>query len=285
MISFANDPAVTDALRHWRGKEVWPTEFGSGELRAFSREIHLRSIVSARTTSADYLNEVARVVDDMLAGKINLATGRLRLMRKLKELGYDPAIGFPQDMASIPPAEADSLQDLSSRMRIDLLLKTNVAMARNYGRVISGNTPAARFAFPAWELVRLGVRNIQRGTPESHTAGWQRRWTAAGESVDWHDALQGRMIALKDSPIWQALGDGDGGDWSDTLGNPYPPFAFNSGMDWRAVPRAECGELLMPGASPEAMMAKLAPTSAELRARFDRLAPDLKAELLRSWAE
>ncbi len=40
----------------------------------------------------------------------------------------------------------------------------------------------------------------------------------------------GRMIARRDSPIWLALGELDGG-----LGNPYPPFAFGSGMGVRDI--------------------------------------------------
>ena len=50
------------------------------------------------------------------------------------------------------------------------------------------------------------------------------------------------MVALKSSPIWQALGDGAGG-YRDTLGNPYPPFAYNSGLDWSDVDAEECAEL------------------------------------------
>jgi hypothetical protein len=47
-------------------------------------------------------------------------------------------------------------------------------------------------------------------------------------------AETGRMIALKDSEIWQALGDGEDGS-TDTLGNPFPPFAFLSGMGVRDI--------------------------------------------------
>jgi hypothetical protein len=46
------------------------------------------------------------------------------------------------------------------------------------------------------------------------------------------------MVALKDDPIWQALGDGDGG-YDDTLGNPFAPFAFNSGYETLDVSRKE----------------------------------------------
>jgi hypothetical protein len=292
--------AATPSLEQWRGRTAFPTEFGSAELRGFSSELHLRSIFSARTTNADYLNEVGKVVDDLLSGKTNIATGRLQLMRKLKQLGYDVEKGFPQDMANVPPAEKGSLQDLSSERRIDLMLKTNVAITRNYGRVVEGNTDFARYAFPAWELVRLEHRNTPRGSPDSHTDGWMKRWEAAGESVGWVGAHStgsgsstGGMIALKDSPIWTALADGAGG-YTDTLGHPFPPFAFNSGYDWRAVPRVECIslELIGDGSSKIGdrkqetgpMKAQLAPTQDEEDAAFARLSPDLLKALEESWA-
>ena len=49
------------------------------------------------------------------------------------------------------------------------------------------------------------------------------------------------MIALKDDDVWNNLGDSSLFD--DGLDNPSPPFAFNSGMYWRQVPRDECIEL------------------------------------------
>jgi len=52
----------------------------------------------------------------------------------------------------------------------------------------------------------------------------------------------GKMIALKSSGIWQALGDGVGG-YEDALGNPFAPFAFDSGFDVDEVPRSKCEKL------------------------------------------
>ena len=46
------------------------------------------------------------------------------------------------------------------------------------------------------------------------------------------------MAALKSSGIWQVLGD-----FPDGLGNPYPPFAFNSGMWTEEVSRDEAIQL------------------------------------------
>ncbi len=277
--------AATDALRQWRSREIFPTDLSSLELRGLSAELRMASVVSARITNADYLAEVARVVDDMLSGQLDMATGRLHLMRKLAQLGYDPEKGFPQDMAAIPPAERGTLQDASSEARINLMLETNQRIAANYGRVVSGNTAYARRAYPAWELVRLYLRTVPRGSAESHSPGWSPRWEDAGNAVDWEGALRDPMVALKDSPIWQALGDGTGG-FTDTLGNPFPPFAFNSGMAWRAVDRARCVALgLITGEEiPEPMDAQLTPDEAKVNEIFEKLPADLQDELRRELA-
>ncbi len=49
------------------------------------------------------------------------------------------------------------------------------------------------------------------------------------------------MIALKNDPIWSRLGSSD--LFEDGLDNPYPPFAFNSGMGVRDVARDEAEQL------------------------------------------
>jgi hypothetical protein len=66
---------------------------------------------------------------------------------------------------------------------------------------------------------------------------WPERWeTAGGELVDGD-----RMVAAKDDDLWNRLGDPDLFD--DGLGNPYPPFAFSSGMDVADVTREEAERL------------------------------------------
>lgn len=279
--AFSDASEVTESMRHWRLRKNFATDLSSTELRELSREFKLSSVFSARTTNASYLEDVAEAVDDLLAGKINMATARMRLLQRLAEIGYDPATGFPGDVAAIAPAEKDSLQDLSSERRLNLMLETNVRMANNYAKVVAGNTDYARRQYPAWELVRAYSRVVPRGTEESHSAGWQERWLAAGNSVEWQGAVSSPMIGRKDSPIWQALGDGEGGDWSDWLGNPFPPFAFNSGMGWKAVPLAQCVALGLGETTPAPMRAHLwSPDKA--RAVLDRMGPNFKADLLKS---
>ena len=287
-VLFSEEPVVTDAMKQWRSRQVFETDLSSAELRGFSAQLRNRSVFSARTTNADYLKEVAKVVDDILDAKINQAEGRIRLMRKLKQLGYDPAVGFPQDMASIPPAERGSLEDLSSAKRIDLILETNVRMARGYAQMVAGKDSYNRYAYPGWELIRLYVRETPRGSAESKSVGWFTRWHDAGDSVGWVGAVKDPMIARKDSAIWQALGDGAGG-YIDTLLNPFPPFAFGSGMAWSAVSRARCVELgLMVedgkseiGENGPVPLPPLSPSQKEIIRVFNEMPPDLQAELER----
>lgn len=98
---------------------------------------------------------------------------------------------------------------------------------------VNEQTEGTCFAFPAWELVEYGDQQEQNC--------WVSRWMAAGEAVGWLGVLRdtAKMIALKDSPIWLALGNGTGG-YDDALRNPYPPFVIGSKMGWRGVDRREC---------------------------------------------
>jgi len=277
---------MTTALAHWRSRRVFPTDMTSAQIRGMSRELRMRSVFSARMTNAEAVQELADVVHDMLSGKINMATGRLRMMRKLASLGYDPEKGFPGEMGVVPPAERGSLRDLSSERRIDLMLRTSHAIATGYGRMVAGNRPYALREYPAWQLVRLGWRQVPRGSEESHSAGWSLRWSYAGESIHWKGAVERPFIARKDSPIWQALGDGVGG-YTDTLDNPFPPFAFNSGMAWREVSRSECVRLgLIQGEEEsEPMSGGFVPDKEKMRKILDELGPEFEKEVIKDLKE
>lgn len=203
-------------------KSLLPTSLGSDEIRSqVSADILRRSIFSARMTSAAYLAKVREVCAALSAGKISQADARAQLLAVLSQLGYDTN-------------GPEKLTNPASVKRLNLILDTQRQMASSVSRLMA-QTEATIHAFPAWELARLESRQVPR-------ADWPARWRAAGNAVNWQGALQDRFIALKSSPIWTAIGNGTGG-FSDALHNPYPPFAYSSGLGWLAVSREEAEKL------------------------------------------
>jgi hypothetical protein len=231
-----------------RIRDLLPTSLGSAELRdALAADIRARSVFVSRGANAIYLSEVKRVIDAMSAGEMNLADGRLAIMEVLRATDYTPEGGFPETPAGqVPPAVRGTLQDLSSRRRIEFVIRTQLALVRGRGEQLRGRERARQF--PAWELVRLGARNVPRD--------WQSRWQIAGGTL-----VGGRMIALQGDPIWGELGAS--GNFEDALDVDFPPFAFNSGMGWRPIPRgmvARFGVRGPNGETPEEWLAKTTPT-------------------------
>ena len=205
-----------------RLKELLPTTLGSDEIREqLAGDILRRSIFSARMASAPYLAKIREVCTAIAAGSINAADARAQLLPILEQMGHSPQ-------------DEGGLKNPASIRRLNLILDTQTQMASSVAR-LSEQTEATINLFPAWELTRLETRAFPR-------ADWMQRWTAAGNSVNWEGAVKRQMIALKSSPIWAALGNGAGG-FTDTLGNPYPPFAYSSGLDWLDVDRETCEKL------------------------------------------
>lgn len=205
-----------------RIKGTLPTTLGSDEIRErYSREILARSVLSARMASASYLAKIREVCTAMSAGEIDKADARAQLLAVLEQMGHSPR----NDGGIANPA---------SIRRLNLILDTQTQMASSVAR-LAGQTEATVEAFPAWELTRLETRRVPRDD-------WRARWRAAGSACGWQGACKDQFIALKNSPIWAALGDGAGG-FDDTLGNPYPPFAYSSGLDWLDVDRETAAKL------------------------------------------
>lgn len=236
------------ALRSLARRKTLPTSLDSAGLRQLGANFHRKSLVSARTLMTDlidgYKSRVAtilnpqditrpdRVTPDNPEGRVqvglDVATARMQIRELQASLGYSP-----------DPDQAGTITDLSSDARIDLVLRTNTQLAQGAGHFIRANDPELIDLWPAQELYRLEPRDKERN--------WEQRWIIAAQVANDPKAAgalgnHGRMAALKSSGIWQAIGDGAGG-YTDTLGNPYPPFAFSSGMWVRELSRDEAEDL------------------------------------------
>lgn len=212
------------------------TGLSSAQIRAaWSAKVKDVALFSARTTVESYLRTLRGILGEVAGGKVTPQVAETRLRKTLRDLGYSPHEGFAGAGEKVPPATPGAMTDLSSSRRIDLILDTNVKQARSLAQIASSSDPMAAYMRPAWKLTRTGKRKKPRGD-------WRRRWAAAGAACGWRGAAKGVFVALKDSPIWAALGKGAGG-FGDVVGTAYPPFAFGSGMAWVNVGRREWNEI------------------------------------------
>lgn len=249
-MQFRTPVPFREALDQLRRRRIALTNLGSAELGRLDQSILRAAFFSARTVERDLLARYKARIETLLAPQqvrrpdrvtpdnpdglvtegITPAELRTQIKELLAEMGYQP-----------DPAERGTIKDLSSDARIDLVVRTNAEMAANHGYWQQGQDPDNLIAFPAQELYRAEDRKDKRG--------WVQRWRAAGGKVFPGRApglplekgfSEGRLIALKDSPVWAGI---------SAFGNPYPPFDFNSGVDVRDIGYREAVELgvLAPG--------------------------------------
>ena len=150
-------------------------------------------------------------------------------------------------------ARLDDPQELAGALNWDFKLDVATRVASGAGRFLTDQTDVDEY--PAGDRAREFERDVPRGFRVGAGGAlvpvpnddWPARFAAACEEAGDTEAARvlqetGRMIALKSSGVWAALGNGAGG-YDDTLGNPFAPFAFNSGYRTAGVPRVECLEL------------------------------------------
>lgn len=221
----------TDAVRIALEKSVLPLDesMGTQEIQKFiPAALRAQSLYSARTPFVSYLTQtkslVARLVrpSDQVAPGDHTSSAQVRAAMKqhLAALGYQPKA-----------EDRGGVKDLSSDMRVNLIIDTQVKMNRGYGNWRAAQDEDVLDLYPADELYRAMARTLPRD--------WQARWnkkraglssTSATEAT----GLNGPFVALKNDPIWAAI---------STFGNPYPPFDYRSGMRVRDVGRKRALEL------------------------------------------
>lgn len=165
-----------------------------------------RAFISSQVESMRILHAARRMVADRAGGQLSASEIRRDLRKVISSTGYRP-----------PEGKEGTLQDLYSKRRLDTIIRTNVEQARGYVRHLDGMKPGAFAAFPGQELIRVRERKEKRD--------WATRWKNAGGRF-----YNGRMIALRDDPIWERI---------SVFGNPFPPFDWGSGMGVRAVSRRD----------------------------------------------
>jgi hypothetical protein len=164
-----------------------------------------RAFFSSRVAEVNILAAMRERVAKYAEGETDLSKIRMMIRDDLRRANYTPE-----------PGQENTIHDLFSQARLDVIIKTNVAQARGYMQYAEGMSPGAFAAFPAQEFTRIAHRRNQR-------QDWPQRWAKAGGKT-----YGGKMIALKDDPVWERL---------SVFGNPFPPFDWGSGMGVMDVDR------------------------------------------------
>jgi hypothetical protein len=102
--------------------------------------------------------------------------------------------------------------------RIQLCIDTFQGLTNGFAHWFHEPSEDYKEQYPAWELTK--VMQVEEWF------NWTKRWQDSGGKI----YSNGRMAAAIDDSIWLKISD---------FGFPFPPFAFNSGMGWRAVSREE----------------------------------------------
>jgi len=157
-----------------------------------------RAFFSSRVAEVNILAAMRERVAKYAEGETDLSKIRMMIQDDLRRANYTPE-----------PGQENTIHDLFSQARLDVIIKTNVAQARGYMQYAEGMSPGAFAAFPAQEFTRIAHRRNER-------QDWPQRWAKAGGKT-----YGGRMIALKDDPVWERL---------SVFHNPFPPFDWGSGM-------------------------------------------------------
>ena len=218
-ISF-EQAAQSHAVRSLLGTELNSAEM-SAVLRTLPVAFRNRAFFSAGVSKFNILERLSNSVQNIINREAGSASDRNTIREFLTAIGYDAGDA------------AGTIHDLSSFARLDVMLNTNLDIAQGYGQFIQSQAVAEDW--PAWELYRSESRDVPRGDPSyKGDAGiaWRDRFQQAAQAAGDDTALaafraSNRMVALKSSALWDHLGS----DWEDSLGNPFPPFAWGSGMD------------------------------------------------------
>lgn len=177
---------------------------GWSEVHAGLRD---RAFVSAKIEEARILDAARRMCADVADGKISASEFRRDMRQVLDQVGYSP--------------DGEGIRDMRTRARLDVIRETQVRQARGWAQWREGTTEGALAAFPAQELVRVRERKMPRD--------WASRWAENGGKT-----YGGRMVALKNDPVWVGI---------SRFGVPWPPFDFGSGMGVRDIGWDEAVEL------------------------------------------
>ena len=209
-----SDGEFNQAFASFSRRENLPSSLSSAEWESVPSEIRDRAFFMAKVMDAEILQRFRDGVNDIMEGRTGQVTAEKEIFMWLEDRGYKP-----------PDGKAGGLEDLSSLDRINVVLRTNLALASNHAAWARSQTSIK--AFPCKELFRIS----QRMEPRDWDFTWNQAKSELAHIPGVHPTLK---IALLNHPIWWKISRFD---------TPYPVFDYGSGMTTRAISRTKAIEL------------------------------------------
>lgn len=224
MLDFATPRPLQEAIDSLSAKTPIGAALRSPDWQRVPLALRQRAFFSAAVESArflqtaqDQLLNLAKLQRRQLAGGGEGAfLSREKFVVEMRalanRLGIDTTRGREDD---------GTLRDITSDARLGMIFDIQTQQAAEFAKWKMEQDADVLDAFPAQELIRVEEREMKRD--------WSRRWVEKGGTL-----REGRMIALKNDPIWSKL---------SRFGTPWPPFDFNSGMGLDDIGRDEAERL------------------------------------------
>lgn len=204
-------------------QETAPSTMSSAEWADVDPRIRLFSFFSARVEDEHLLDGLRKLCEQaMREGWTDDEFARQA--RDWIERCQDPLGEHREEKNNMSPEERakyeNNVQNLDSRARLELIIRTQRAIAAGYDQFLRGMTPLMLNAYPAWRFKR------QPGAREKY------------KRKD-HVAHENEVRLKTDFKYWLARNRKEIGGF----GLPHAPFGFNSWMRLEPVSRKECERL------------------------------------------
>lgn len=181
----------------------------------------VNSIFTANVEKAQFLQRLADMLDDFLAGKrqeIVLPDGTSTTVGVMQGKAdfIAKARGFMAAEGMSPDARDNHITNIGARSRLALIFDTYTRSCYGQARWESGMTPGMLYAYPAWRFVRHPGARMPRPLHVLHEGAVRLKTDFQFWAVEMNSPAIGGFLL------------------------PWPLYGFNSWMDIESVSRAEC---------------------------------------------
>lgn len=224
----ATPQPLAEAVKRLSDKTPIGSILRSAEWAQMPLELRDRAFFSAGVESVRVLQQMQdRLLQVQQLQRSTLPDGsqgayfdRQKFIVEMQQLATD--LGLDPRNNAATADKSGTLQDITSAGRLGLIYDIQTQQAQEYAKWKMEQDPDVLDAYPAQELIRVEQRKQPR-------LNWPQRFQDAGGTL-----VQGRMVALKNSPVWSAL---------SRFQTPYPPFDYNSGMGLEDISRSDAEDL------------------------------------------